>query len=191
MDSWLVTGGAGFIGTNFIRHAVSASAAKIVALDLLTYARNIANIGDLVDSRQIGFVKGDICDSDLLDNLFIEHQFNRVIHFAAESHVDRSILGPTEFLRTNIDGTFSLLQAARRHWKDNHSNQMFLHVSTDEVFGDLEPDDPPFTEATPYCPSSNKWDRCAVRLSECFAHHFHVMRRVVDSANDVPRWSFV
>ena len=139
MESWLVTGGTGFIGTNFVRHATSVSSAKIVVLDLLTYAGNIANIGDLVDSGQIHFIKGDICDSNLLDALFAEHHFHRVIHFAAESHVDRSILGPAHFLRTNVDGTFSLLQAARRYWNENHNGRMFLHVSTDEVFGDLEP----------------------------------------------------
>ena len=153
-STWLITGGAGFIGSNFVRHAAEHAQARLVVLDLLTYAGNLANIADLVESKRVLFVKGDIRDEALVAELFSTHDFERVVHFAAESHVDRSILGPEAFLKTNVEGTHVLLQAARAAWDGDGDGRLFLHVSTDEVYGSLEPDDPPFHEDSPYRPSS-------------------------------------
>ena len=157
----LVTGGAGFIGSNFVRHALaSAPETRVVNLDKLTYAGNRATLADL-DARGGGrhtFVHGDITDAGLLEKLFAEHAFATVAHFAAESHVDRSIDSPEDFLHTNVVGTFRLLEAARRYWKELSADAAtafrFLHVSTDEVYGSLLPDDPAFSETTPYAPNS-------------------------------------
>ena len=154
MTAWLVTGGAGFIGANFVRHAAGETDCELVVLDSLTYAGNIRNIADLVDRKRVRFVRGDICDVELVPALFREHQFARVIHFAAESHVDRSILGPLPFIRTNVEGTTNLLEAARSAWGDQLDDRLFLHVSTDEVYGSLGPADAPFNESSPHRPSS-------------------------------------
>lgn len=154
MMSWLVTGGAGFIGANFVRLAANESAVQIVVLDALTYAGNLENIADLVDAGRIEFVRADICDREIVSELFGRYRFDRVIHFAAESHVDRSILGPLPFIRTNIEGTAILLEAARTSWSAQAGDKLFLHVSTDEVYGSLLPGDPAFTEANPYRPNS-------------------------------------
>lgn len=151
MTSWLVTGGAGFIGSNFLRQALKNKNTQIVVLDALTYAGEYTSISDIKDS--VNFVHGDICDADLLSRLFKEHDFSHVVHFAAESHVDRSILGPEAFIKTNIEGTFHLLEAARKHW-GNHMDKRFIHVSTDEVYGTLKPDEPPFTEKSLHKPNS-------------------------------------
>jgi len=153
MTAWLITGGAGFIGANFVRAAAAGAADTIVVLDALTYAGNFANIGDVVDDRRVRFRKGDICDAALVGELFATYRFDCVVHFAAESHVDRSILGPQPFLRTNIEGTSVLIEAARLAWQ-GEAKRRFVHVSTDEVFGDLARHDSPFTETTPYRPSS-------------------------------------
>ena len=153
MTAWLITGGAGFIGTNFVRMAAEGQVDSIVVLDALTYAGNLGNIGDLIDARRVQFEKGDICDAALVEHLFKTYHFDCVVHFAAESHVDRSILGPQPFLRTNIEGTYVLVEAARRAWQAGTGHR-FIHVSTDEVFGDLAPGDAPFTETSPYRPSS-------------------------------------
>jgi dTDP-glucose 4,6-dehydratase len=149
----LITGGAGFIGSNFVRMAAEGHVDTIVVLDALTYAGNFANIADLVDGHRVQFKNGDICDDRLVGELFAAHRFDCVVHFAAESHVDRSILGAQPFLRTNINGTFVLIDAACRVWHGRPGHR-FIHVSTDEVFGDLASDDPPFTETSPYRPSS-------------------------------------
>jgi len=154
----LVTGGAGFIGSNFIRHLLARYPdVHAVNLDALTYAGSLASLQNLPDESRHRFVHGDIRDRDLVDSLFRESAIDTVVHFAAESHVDRSILGPEPFVTTNVNGTLVLLEAARRHWlggtaPDRHVR--FHHVSTDEVYGHLGPDDPPFSEATPYDPSS-------------------------------------
>jgi dTDP-glucose 4,6-dehydratase len=153
MTAWLVTGGAGFIGTNFVRKMAHGQVETIVVLDALTYAGNLTNIADLIDARRVHFHKGDICDVATVERLFETYRFDCVVHFAAESHVDRSILGAQPFLRTNIEGTYVLIEAARRIWQ-GEARRRFIHVSTDEVFGDLAPGDPPFTEKTPYRPSS-------------------------------------
>ena len=154
----LVTGGAGFIGSNFVLDWLSAGNEPIVNLDVLTYAGNLQNLEAIAgDSRQI-FVRGDIGDGDLVTTLLREHPIRAIVHFAAESHVDRSIHGPEDFIQTNIVGTFRLLEAARGHWtalsSDAKAAFRFLHVSTDEVYGSLSPSDPPFAETNQYQPNS-------------------------------------
>jgi len=159
MHHVLVTGGAGFIGSNFVRYLLSHDPSiEIVTLDALTYAGSLENLKDLPgEERRHTFVHGDICDRPLVDRLLQDHAIGTIAHFAAESHVDRSILGPAPFVQTNIVGTFTLLEAARSAWQQAGQpakSPRFLHVSTDEVFGSLGPDDPPFAETTPYAPNS-------------------------------------
>ena len=154
----LVTGGAGFIGSNFVLDWLAAGNEPLVNLDALTYAGNLQNLEAIEgDSRHI-FVRGDICDGDLVATLLREHPIRAIVHFAAESHVDRSIHGPEDFIQTNIVGTFRLLEAARGHWlslpPDAKAAFRFLHVSTDEVYGSLSPTDPPFAETNQYQPNS-------------------------------------
>ena len=154
MAKLLITGGAGFIGTNFVRYWRDHHAADtIVVLDALTYAGNRANLDGL---EAIEFVHGDIRDQALVESLLTDHGLDTIVHFAAESHVDRSISGPDAFIETNILGTHSLLKAARKVWLDAGSGQphRFHHVSTDEVYGSLGPSDPAFSEITPYQPNS-------------------------------------
>jgi dTDP-glucose 4,6-dehydratase len=154
----LVTGGAGFIGSNFVLDWLAHGDERVVNLDALTYAGNLHNLDSLRGDVRHVFVQGDIGDRGLMDKLLAEHRPRAVVHFAAESHVDRSIHGPGEFMRTNVQGTFTLLEAARGHWGalDDASKQAFrfLHVSTDEVYGSLAPDAPAFTEQHPYEPNS-------------------------------------
>ncbi|SDI93736.1 dTDP-glucose 4,6-dehydratase [Paraburkholderia steynii] len=159
----LVTGGAGFIGSNFVHHMLrSEPAVRIVNLDLLTYAGTLDNLSDLPAPDRHVFVHGDICDSSLVTQLFDEHRIDTVVHFAAQSHVDRSIMHPGEFVRTNVNGTFTLLEAARAAWLSSKERdplevartRRFHHISTDEVFGSLSPNDTPFAETTPYAPNS-------------------------------------
>ena len=157
MKRLLVTGAAGFIGSNFV-HYWSAQNPNdlIVALDALTYAGNKENLTTLLSKSQFKFIKGDICDLALVESLLEEHEIDTVVHFAAESHVDRSITGPDAFVRTNIVGTHTLLKAVRRRWLEGTSNNehLFHHISTDEVYGSLTTNDPAFTEATPFAPNS-------------------------------------
>ncbi len=156
MRKILVTGGAGFIGANFVHYMRKKHAAdRLIVLDKLTYAGNLENLASLENDPGFSFVKGDIRDSKLLSGLFEKEGIDTVVNFAAESHVDRSILGPREFIETNVLGTFTLLEAARAHWlKDGPAGeQRFLHVSTDEVYGTLG-DTGYFTETTPYSPNS-------------------------------------
>jgi len=154
MKTYLITGGCGFIGSNFVRFILEREPeATIINLDKLTYAGNIHNLDGISNSRY-HFVHGDICDSELVSKLFNDHQFDGVVHFAAESHVDRSIDGPAEFVQTNIVGTLNLLEQSREYFnKEEKSNFRFLHVSTDEVYGTLG-DKGKFFESTPYDPSS-------------------------------------
>jgi dTDP-glucose 4,6-dehydratase len=158
MQNILVTGGAGFIGANFIHYTLRNNPeVHIVNLDKLTYAGSRENLKDLPRPEQHDFVQGDICDRALVDQLLRQHQIDTIVHFAAETHVDRSILGPAEFIQTNIVGTFTLLEAARQYWlaeKPWDKPVRFHHVSTDEVFGTLSPQDPAFSETTPYAPRS-------------------------------------
>lgn len=145
----LVTGGAGFIGSNFVHHwCQHYPGERVVVLDALTYAGNRNNLASLEEKANLRFVHGDICDRSLVDTLLQEEEINIVAHFAAESHVDRSILGPDAFIRTNVIGTFTLLEAFRHHWEamGRAANMRFHHVSTDEVYGSLAPLDPAFTE---------------------------------------------
>ena len=154
----LITGGAGFIGANFVLDWVANTDEKIVNLDKLTYAGNLESLASLKDTPQHVFVQGDIGDSALLPKLLAEHQPRAVLNFAAESHVDRSIHGPGDFIETNIVGTFRLLESVRGYWQSleaqAQSNFRFLHVSTDEVYGSLTPQDPAFTEQHQYEPNS-------------------------------------
>jgi dTDP-glucose 4,6-dehydratase len=154
----LVTGGAGFIGSNFVLDWVHSGKGRVVNVDALTYASNLANLASLEDNSDHVFVHGDICDGELIARTLVTYRPRAVVHFAAESHVDRSIVGPDAFLKTNIDGTFTLLQAARAYVATlNEADQQdfrFLHVSTDEVYGTLKPKDPAFSETTPYAPNS-------------------------------------
>ncbi len=154
----LVTGGAGFIGSNFVMHWVKSVGSAVVNLDLLTYAGNPENLETLEgDSRHI-FVHGDICDAELVGSLLLKHRPKAIVHFAAESHVDRSILEPGAFVRTNVLGTFAMLQQAKQYWLTLHADEKhafrFLHVSTDEVYGSLGLDDAAFSEVTAYAPNS-------------------------------------
>jgi dTDP-glucose 4,6-dehydratase len=156
--SILVTGGAGFIGSNFILQWLSAQNAAVVNLDLLTYAGNPENLVSVSGSQRYQLTRGDICDAECIRSLLREHRPSAIVHFAAESHVDRSITGPDAFVRTNVQGTFTLLEQARHYWASLGSparrSFRFLHVSTDEVYGTLGPDDPAFSETTPYAPNS-------------------------------------
>lgn len=154
MANLIVTGGAGFIGANFVHaHRKAAPGDTIVVLDALTYAGNRANLDGLTG---VELVVGDICDTPLVDKLIADHDIDTIVHFAAESHVDRSITGPDAFVTTNVIGTHSLLKAARAAWLDKGTGRphRFHHVSTDEVYGSLEADDPAFSETTPYAPNS-------------------------------------
>jgi dTDP-glucose 4,6-dehydratase len=158
----LITGGAGFIGSALIRWLLSDEAQaereglklrSVVNLDALTYAGNPANLDSVRGHPLYRFAKGDITDGALVERVFREYEITSVIHLAAESHVDRSIDDPGQFLKTNVEGTYRLLDTARQVWPLGTGNR-FLHVSTDEVFGALEPEDPPFSETTPYAPNS-------------------------------------
>ena len=152
----LVTGGAGFIGSAFVRYLVESDpSVRMVNLDALTYAGRLAALGSALENPRHLFVKGDIRDSALVHQLLREHEIDTVVHFAAESHVDRSIAGPAPFITTNVVGTFTLLEAAREVWRSReYRGVRFHHVSTDEVFGSLRMDDPSFTESSPYLPNS-------------------------------------
>jgi len=154
----LVTGGAGFIGANFVLDWLAAGDEAVLNLDALTYAGNLDSLRSLQGDARHLFVQGDIADRALVDRLFAEHRPRAVVHFAAESHVDRSIHGPGAFIRTNVEGTFTLLEAARAHWNrlsaDDKAAFRFHHVSTDEVYGSLGPGEAPFTEQHLYEPNS-------------------------------------
>jgi dTDP-glucose 4,6-dehydratase len=154
----LVTGGAGFIGSNFILQRMKRDAASVVNLDKLTYAGNLRNLETIATERRYEFVHGDIADRSLVRGLLERCKPRAIVHFAAESHVDRSIRGPDDFIRTNVDGTFALLEEVRTYWgglaEQERTAFRFLQVSTDEVYGSLEPGDPAFSETTAYAPNS-------------------------------------
>lgn len=154
----LVTGGAGFIGGNFVLDWIAETGEPVLNLDALTYAGNLETLASLADDERHVFKRGDICDRELVDGLLQTYRPRAIVHFAAESHVDRSIHGPGEFIRTNVQGTFTLLEAARAYWNglnpDARAGFRFLHVSTDEVYGSLEAQAPAFTERHPFEPNS-------------------------------------
>jgi len=155
----LVTGGAGFIGCNYVRYMLETDKQiKIINLDALTYAGSLDNLKDLPGAERHVFVQGDICDRELIDRLLREHEIDTIVHFAAESHVDNSISGPEVFVKTNVLGTFTLLESARHYWqgekKLDGSQCRFHHISTDEVYGTLDVDDPAFSETASYAPNS-------------------------------------
>lgn len=155
----LVTGGAGFIGANFIHHVlIKDKQIEIINLDKLTYAGSLANLDHLPHKERHYFIQGDICDEKLVKHILQHYQIDTIVHFAAESHVDRSITSPAAFVNSNVNGTFTLLEAARQQWLETDkraSNECrFHHISTDEVYGSLQPNDPPFTEQTAYDPRS-------------------------------------
>jgi dTDP-glucose 4,6-dehydratase len=158
IETILVTGGAGFIGSNFVLDWIHNEKSRVIVLDKLTYAANLQNLASISQDERYEFVRGDINDRQLVAALLQKHKPNAIVHFAAESHVDRSILGPEVFIQTNVHGTFSLLEESRAYWNElslaSKNNFRFLHISTDEVYGSLTAADPAFTESTPYAPNS-------------------------------------
>ncbi|MGD0893008.1 MAG: dTDP-glucose 4,6-dehydratase [Terracidiphilus sp.] len=158
IDTILVTGGAGFIGSNFVLGWIANAGTRVINLDLLTYAGNPANLAALDGDKRYQLAHGDICDAEFVGALLREHKPQAIVHFAAESHVDRSIASPGAFIRTNVQGTFVLLEQAKIYWsglsETDKAAFRFLHVSTDEVYGSLGTDDPAFRETTPYAPNS-------------------------------------
>ena len=159
MQNVLITGGAGFIGSNFVRHILqNEPGVRVTNLDALTYSGSLENLKDLPHADHYSFVKGDICDAELVEHLLREQNIDTIVHFAAETHVDRSILGPGKFIQTNVIGTYTLLEAVRQFWLSSpqfsKDGFRFHHVSTDEVYGSLAPDDPAWTEESPYAPNS-------------------------------------
>ncbi|HFD79167.1 MAG TPA: dTDP-glucose 4,6-dehydratase [Gammaproteobacteria bacterium] len=193
MKHLLVTGGAGFIGSNFVHYWLNNHPQdRVVNLDALTYAGNLENLKDVEDDPNYRFVHGSICDGELVGRLFEEEQIDTVVNFAAESHVDRSILGPEEFIRTNVHGTFTLLEAARKHWGGDADGCRFLHVSTDEVYGSLGPDDPAFTESTPFAPNSpySASKASSDHLVRAWFHTYGLPVLTTNCSNNYGPWQF-
>jgi len=196
VDCILVTGGAGFIGSNFVLHWIGMGNGRVVNVDALTYAGNLGNLATLDGNPDHIFVHGDICDAALIAETLARYKPRAIVHFAAESHVDRSIMGPEAFLRTNIDGTFTLLQAARSYMATLGEGQQrefrFLHVSTDEVYGTLEPDDPAFSETTPYAPNSPYAASKAASdfLARAWVHTYKLPVLVTNCSNNYGPYQF-
>lgn len=191
----LVTGGAGFIGSNFVRHICQRYPdTNLIVLDSLTYAGNSASLADLIEAGRVQLVKGDICDRPLVETLLTDGHIDTLVHFAAESHVDRSILGPEAFVQTNVVGTFMLLDAFRKHWESNHSPEhfRFLHVSTDEVFGSLAPTDPAFSETTPYAPNSpySASKAGSDHLARAYFHTYGLPTLITNCSNNYGPYQF-
>jgi len=192
----LVTGGAGFIGSNFVLRWMEREEAPVVNLDKLTYAGNLQNLASVSNHPQYEFVEGDIADRVLLRNLLERRQPRSILHFAAESHVDRSIRGPEDFIRTNIDGTFALLEETRTYWENLNAQERadfrFLHVSTDEVYGSLGPNNPPFSETTPYAPNSPYAASKAAsdHLVRAYHHTYGLPTLTTNCSNNYGRFQF-
>jgi dTDP-glucose 4,6-dehydratase len=192
----LVTGGAGFIGSNFILQRMERDTMSIVNLDKLTYAGNPRNLESIVAGRRYEFVHGDIGDRLLFRDLLARHRPDAIVHFAAESHVDRSIRGPDDFIRTNIDGTFALLEETRAHWsalpEDARHRFRFLHVSTDEVYGSLGAEHPPFSETTAYAPNSpySASKAGADHLVRAYHHTYGLPTLTTNCSNNYGRFQF-
>ena len=195
-ETIVVTGGAGFIGGNFVLHWLGEDLGPVVNLDKLTYAGNPQTLATVADRPDYTFVQGDIDDPTVVARIFAEHQPRAIVHFAAESHVDRSILGPEVFLQTNIHGTFTLLEAARTYLgtlsEEDAKNFRFLHVSTDEVYGTLEPEDPAFSETTPYAPNSPYAASKAASdfLARAWVHTFKMPVLVTNCSNNYGPYQF-
>jgi dTDP-glucose 4,6-dehydratase len=197
MHKLLVTGGAGFIGSNFVRYLLNSEPdLHVVNLDALTYAGSMENLENLPNPERHTFVKGDICDRSFVDELLSKHQIDTIVHFAAESHVDRSILGPEQFIQTNIVGTFTLLEAVRQFWMDKKGNSVkevrFHHISTDEVFGSLKPSDPAFSEDTPYAPNSPYAASKAAsdHLVRSYGHTYGLSYTITNCSNNYGPYQF-
>ncbi len=190
----LVTGGCGFIGANFVRLLVRVYQNwRIINLDKLTYAGNLKNLQGVAEDDSYRFVKGDICDSELLTKLFTEEKIDTVVHFAAESHVDRSIVGPAEFIETNIVGTFNLLETARKNWLDGSTanEPCFIHVSTDEVYGTLG-ETGLFTETTAYDPRSpySASKASSDHIVNAYYHTYGLPVRITNCSNNYGPYQF-
>lgn len=191
-----VTGGAGFIGSNFILDWLCNTDEPVINLDKLTYAGNIQNLAAIENDRRHIFVQGDICDQELIHSLLTTYQPRALIHFAAESHVDNSIIGPDEFVRTNVYGTFTLLDAFKAYWKQlDHQAKTtcrFLHISTDEVFGSLSPDDAPFTEFSPYAPNSpySASKAASDHLVRAYHHTYGLPTLTINCSNNYGPYQF-
>jgi dTDP-glucose 4,6-dehydratase len=197
MQNVLVTGGAGFIGSNFIHHLLRAEQGiRIVNLDALTYAGSLENLKDLPKSDRYTFVQGDICDSSVVDGLLQKHGIDTIVHFAAETHVDRSILGPMQFVQTNVLGTFNLLEAARKAWLTDAGSGnrplRFHHISTDEVYGSLGKGDPAFSETTPYSPRSpySASKAASDHLVRAYSHTYRLPVTITNCSNNYGPYQF-
>ncbi|HAC65687.1 MAG TPA: dTDP-glucose 4,6-dehydratase [Cyanothece sp. UBA12306] len=193
--SILITGGAGFIGSNFVHHWCNRYPDDLViVLDALTYAGNRHNLASLEGKENFRFVEGNICDRPLIDNLLKQENIDTIAHFAAESHVDRSILGPDAFIQTNVFGTFTLLESFRHYWnaQGNPENHRFLHVSTDEVYGSLKPEDPAFSETTPYAPNSpySASKAGSDHLARAYYHTYNVPTIITNCSNNYGPYHF-
>jgi len=194
----LVTGGAGFIGSNFILQWMmqAPQPAPVVNLDKLTYAGNLRNLESVSADPRYCFVQGDICDRQLVRDLFQREQPRAIVHFAAESHVDRSIRGPDDFIQTNVHGTFCLLEEARAYWGSLSGHESdrfrFLHISTDEVYGSLRPDDRPFCETTPYAPNSpySASKAAADHLVRAYHHTYGLPTLTTNCSNNYGPYQF-
>ena len=192
----LVTGGAGFIGSNFVLQQMQDKSAAIVNLDKLTYAGNLRNLESIATDRRYTFAHGDVGDRSVVRQVLEKHRPGAIVHFAAESHVDRSIRGPEDFIRTNVDGTFALLEETRAYWAalpdEERKHFRFLHVSTDEVYGSLGPDDPPFCETTPYAPNSPYAASKAAsdHLVRAYHHTYGVPTLTTNCSNNYGRFQF-
>jgi dTDP-glucose 4,6-dehydratase len=192
----LVTGGAGFIGANFVLDWLAAGGEGVVNLDALTYAGNRENLASLDGDARHVFVHGDICDRPLVDRLLAAHRPRAIVHFAAESHVDRSIHGPGAFIRTNVEGSFTLLEAARAYWSSlaepERAAFRFLHVSTDEVYGTLGPNDPAFTENHPHQPNSpySASKAASDHLVRAWHHTYGLPVLTTNCSNNYGPWHF-
>lgn len=197
METVLVTGGAGFIGSNFVRYLLqNEPAIQVVNLDALTYAGSPENLKNLPDSGRQIFIQGDICNQSMVEDLLRQYEIKTLVHFAAESHVDRSILGPKQFVQTNIVGTLSLLEAVRQVWQKEQlvsvDQLRFHHVSTDEVYGSLNPDDAAFTEATPYAPNSpySASKAASDHLVRAYAHTYSMPISITNCSNNYGPYQF-
>jgi dTDP-glucose 4,6-dehydratase len=197
MQNVLITGGAGFIGSNFVRYLLQAEPEiRLVNLDALTYAGSTENLRDLPDPSRHTFVKGDICNADLVAELLRTYQIDTIVHFAAESHVDRSIVGPTPFIQTNIFGTFTLLEAVRQYWLVEKTLPLdlvhFHHISTDEVFGSLAVNEPAWTEQTSYAPNSPYAASKAAsdHLVQAYGHTYGLPFTITNCSNNYGPYQF-